>query len=188
MSSSELPGSAREQLLGVARESIASKLWRGERLTVHPEDFDPELRVPRASFVTLHRRGDLRGCIGSLEATRPLVTDVCENARAAAFSDPRFPQLAAGEFDQLSISISVLSPPVDIDFQDEADLISQLRPAIDGVVLRDGALRGTFLPSVWESLPDPASFLSHLKQKAGLPADHWSDTLKAYRYTTESFG
>lgn len=188
MSSSELSEAAKERLLGVARESILRKLRSGEPLRVRPEDYEPELREPRASFVTLHRRGELRGCIGSLEATRALVTDVCENARAAGFSDPRFPPLAANELDDLSLSISVLSPPVEMEFRDEADLLSQLRPSIDGVVLREGARRGTFLPSVWDSLPDRENFLAHLKLKAGLPADYWSDTLRAYRYTTESFG
>lgn len=188
MSSSELPDRARQQLLQVARTSIRHELESGKAFEVRPEEYDPQLQRPGASFVTLNRGGELRGCIGSLEPVRPLVVDVCRNAHSAAFSDPRFPPLAAREFDDLDLSISVLGPAEELVFRDEADLIARLRPAVDGVVLREGARRGTFLPSVWESLPDPADFLAHLKQKAGLPPDYWSDTLRAYRYTTESFG
>ncbi len=116
------------------------------------------------------------------------MTDVVENAFASAFKDPRFPPLAAAEFDDLEIHISVLSPATPMMFSSEADLLRQLRPGVDGLILEDGPHRGTFLPSVWESLPQPLEFLRNLKMKAGLPADHWSDRVRVYRYQTESFG
>lgn len=176
------------QLLALARQSIAHGLQTGRPLAVNLDDYPAELRQVRATFVTLERYGQLRGCIGMLEALRPLAEDVAENAFAAAFRDRRFPPLAADELTGLDLHISVLSPAEAIGFASEADLISQLRPGIDGVILQEGGRRGTFLPSVWGDLPDPAEFLKHLKQKAGLPTSYWSDTLQAYRYTTEMFG
>ncbi len=177
----------RRILLRVARESIAHGLRSGRPLLVDPQEYDPELRAMRATFVTLNERGRLRGCIGHLEAIQPLVADVAENAFNAAFRDPRFPPVSAGEFDALEIHISVLSPPEPMEFSSQEDLLRQIRPGIDGLILEEGVYRGTFLPSVWEELPDPRQFLAHLKLKAGLPQDYWSDTLKVYRYTTESF-
>jgi len=120
-----------------------------------------------------------------LEACRPLVEDVAENAVAAAFHDPRFPPLSRDEFDDLKISISVLSPPEEMSFSSEADLLSQIRPGIDGLILQEGFQKGTFLPSVWEELPETEMFFEHLKLKAGLPAGYWSDTLRVFRYTAE---
>lgn len=176
------------QLLALARQSIAHGLQTGRPLATDLDDYPAELCQVRATFVTLERRGQLRGCIGMLEALRPLAEDVAENAFAAAFRDRRFSPLTADELADLDLHISVLSPAAAISFASEADLISQLRPGIDGVILQEGGRRGTFLPSVWDDLPDPAEFLKHLKQKAGLPASYWSDTLQAYRYTTEMFG
>ena len=120
-----------------------------------------------------------------LEAVRPLARDVAENAFSAAFRDNRFPPLAADEFDDLELHISILSPPEPMTFRSEQDLIAQIRPEIDGLILEEGLRRGTFLPSVWESLPNPHQFLKHLKQKAGLPTEYWSDTIKVSRYTAE---
>ena len=190
MSSSDPPRFSQDQrrtLLAVARASIEEGLKRGHPLHPRPQDFDPLLAAPGAAFVTLERAGRLRGCIGSLEARRPLVLDVSENAFAAAFRDPRFPPLSAGELGDLAIRISVLSPAEPLEFRSESDLLAKLRPGVDGLVLEDGDRRGTFLPSVWESLPEPVLFWQQLKQKAGLPPEHWSDSLKVYRYTTESF-
>jgi AmmeMemoRadiSam system protein A len=127
----------------------------------------------------------LRGCIGTLQAFRPLVEDVAHNAYAAAFHDPRFPRLSAKEYAQLHYHISILSTPEPVKFKDEQDLLAQLRPGIDGLVLEEGLYRGTFLPQVWESLPEPKTFLRHLKQKAGLHPDYWSTTIKVQRYTVE---
>ena len=178
----------RETLLEVARASILNGLREGYPLPVNPQDFDPALQQQRASFVTLNRHGQLRGCIGHLQAIQPLVKDVAENAYSAAFNDNRFPPLSEQEFRDIDIHISVLSPAQPMEFDSEGDLLQQLRPGVDGLILEDGYYRGTFLPSVWEQLPSPELFLAHLKQKAGLPPNYWSDTLRVSRYTTESFG
>jgi hypothetical protein len=175
-------------LLDLARRSIAHGLEEGRPLPLDPEAYPEPLRERLAAFVTLNLSGTLRGCIGHLEAVQPLVLDVTENAYAAAFRDPRFPPLSRREFPDLTIHISVLTPPEPMTFSSEADLLAQIRPGIDGLILSDGHARGTFLPSVWESLPQASDFLTHLKRKAGLPASHWSDGVRVARYTTESFG
>lgn len=177
-----------EQLLDLAVDSIRHGLSHGQALRVQAADYPDALQQMGASFVTLHRLGELRGCIGMLEAVRPLVEDVVENAYAAAFRDPRFPPLNAAELDGLDLHISILSPSSPMSFDSEQDLIHQLQAGEDGLILKEGLRRGTFLPSVWESLPSPEQFLHHLKLKAGLPADYWSDTLTVERYHTESFG
>lgn len=181
-------GHERRILLGVAARSIEHGLERGTPLTPDPGDYPPDLQALRATFVTLETDHRLRGCIGVLEAIRPLVVDVARNAFAAAFEDPRFPPLTRGELPRLHIHLSVLSPPTALHFSSEADLLGQIRPGVDGLILEDRGRRGTFLPSVWEELPDPERFLGHLRQKAGLPAGHWSDSLRVSRYTTETFG
>lgn len=183
-----LTESERDRLLTLARASIAHGLAHGRPLPVNPADFPVKLIEPAATFVTLELSGRLRGCIGRLEAARPLAEDVAENAYAAAFRDSRFPPVTAAESAGLTLHISVLSPSEPLYFKSEADLIAQLRPGIDGLILSDAGRRGTFLPSVWEELPDPAEFLRHLKRKAGLPADYWSTSMKIQRYTTEMFG
>lgn len=177
----------REQLLQIAQQSIASGLAHGGPLSVALNDYDTELQQQRACFVTLHENGQLRGCIGSLEANRPLVEDVAENAYAAAFRDPRFNPVQKSEFDLLKISISVLTPSSAMQFDSEQDLIAQIRPGEDGLILQDGFHKGTFLPSVWEQLPTVEEFLQHLKIKAGLTADYWSDSIQVSRYQAESF-
>ena len=135
--------------------------------------------------MTLKYAGSLRGCIGTLQAIRPLVADVNENAYAAAFRDPRFTPLSHRELSELHISISILSSPEPIRFFSEQDLIGQLRVGIDGLILEEEHHRGTFLPAVWETLPDPRAFLAQLKIKAGLHPGYWSSTLRIYRYQTE---
>lgn len=187
----------RNLLLKIARNAVFQTLEAG-----HPgrrESFQsmeknvptignsPELLEKRATFVTLTKGGALRGCIGMLEACRPLAEDVAENAKAAAFHDPRFPPVTREEFDQIEFHISVLSPPEEIRFSSEADLLEQIRPGTDGLILQEGMRRGTFLPSVWEELPDKEVFWMHLKMKAGLPTDYWSDTLRVFRYTADYF-
>ena len=178
----------RATLLAVARRSIEQGLANGRPLAVTASDFDRELQAVRASFVTLHSLGQLRGCIGHLQAVQPLVVDVAENAFAAAFRDPRFSPLTPEEWPEIQVDLSILTAPEPLQFSDEADLIRQIHPGEDGLILQDGPHRGTFLPSVWESLPDPAEFLRHLKHKAGLAANHWSDRVEVFRYRTESFG
>ena len=175
-------------LLTTAWDSLRHGLENGIALRVDPGRCEVPLSEPGASFVTLHKQGELRGCIGSLQAFRPLLTDVAENAFAAAFRDPRFAPLRAQELADLTVDISVLSVPEPINFDSEPDLLRQLRPHRDGLILQDGPQRGTFLPSVWEALPDAERFLQQLKLKAGLAPDHWSDTMQAWRYSTESFG
>lgn len=178
----------RAALLTIARRSIEHGLQFGRPLVVIPSELHRDLKAIRASFVTLQLHHQLRGCIGHLEAVQPLGVDVAENAFAAAFRDPRFAPLSAAEFDDVDIHLSILTIPEAMTFSDEADLVRQIVPGEDGLILQDGPNRGTFLPSVWESLPDKESFLMHLKQKAGLAANHWSDRVEVYRYHTESFG
>lgn len=178
----------RAALLAVARAAIEQGLRHGQPLEVALDAYPEPLREPRATFVTLEKGGQLRGCIGALTAYQPLVQDVAAHAYAAAFEDPRFPELRVEEFPALEIHISVLSPPEPLHFADEDELLAQLRPGEDGLILQFRQHRGTFLPSVWEHLPDPYVFLAQLKQKAGLPLDFWSAELRVERYTTEYFG
>jgi len=175
----------RERLLALAWQAI--RLGReAPWLGVDLEGLPAALSAPGASFVSLHRRGALRGCMGSLEARRPLAEDVAGNARAAAFLDPRFPPVAPEEIAELELEISVLGPARPLPAASEAELVAALRPGVDGLVLREGGRRATYLPSVWTQLPDPAEFVRQLKRKAGLPPDHWSPTLGFDRYEVES--
>jgi uncharacterized protein len=182
------PEQQRRALLDIAWRSIRHGLERGAALNLDPGEFEPPLREPAASFVTLHSNGQLRGCIGNLQASRPLARDVAENAFAAAFRDPRFPALEHSELADLDLQISVLGAPQPLRFDSETDLLSQLRPGLDGLILEQGDRRATFLPAVWETLPDPQQFLQHLKLKAGLPPHYWSDRIRIARYGTECFG
>lgn len=182
-----LDRAGRQHLLEVAHDSIAHGLRHGCALPVDAHTYPEALRAPRATFVTLHEDGELRGCIGTLEAHRPLVVDVADNAFSAAFRDPRFEPLRSEELSRLDIRISILGLPQPMTFRDEADLLAQLRPGIDGLILTASGHRGTFLPSVWESLPRPEDFLRHLKRKAGLPAHYWSPEIRLQRYTAEAF-
>jgi len=175
-------------LLGVARDSIRHGLEQYRPLAVDPARYPASLQQERAAFVTLTEEGRLRGCIGHLEACQALVRDVADNAFAAAFRDPRFAPLSAAELDRIHIHVSVLSPPEPLDIRSELQLLKVVRPGMDGLILGEGLHRGTFLPSVWESLPDPRQFLAHLKMKAGLAPEYWSELIKVWRYTTESFG
>ena len=165
-------------LLRRARNAIAGRLG----LPPQPEASHPELAVPGATFVTLMLDGALRGCIGSLEAHRDLGTDVRENAVAAAFRDPRFSPLEEREFPRIRVEVSLLTPAQPMQFSDEADALRQLRPGVDGVILEAGRHRATFLPQVWEQLPDPVRFMAQLKQKAGLAPGYWSPEVRLSRY------
>jgi AmmeMemoRadiSam system protein A len=177
----------REALLGIARASIRHGLDHGHPLRVDPDRFSPRLREPGACFVTLRRSGRLRGCVGSLDATRSLVEDVAHNAFASAFRDSRFEPLTEEEERAgLDVHLSVLTPPEPLPCRSEAELLSKLQPGIDGLILQDGPHRATFLPSVWESLTEPKKFLAELKRKAGLREDHWSDGIRFQRYRAES--
>ncbi len=175
-------------LLHVAAASIEHGSARGTPLPVDPTDYPAGLRTEGACFVTLKRNGRLRGCIGSPRAHRPLIEDVAENAYAAAFRDDRFPALTSADKRDLTLSISVLSPPVAMTFADEADLLRRLRPGTDGLIVEAEGRRALFLPQVWETLPQPRAFLGQLKLKAGLDRDHWSADFKAWRFVAASVG
>ena len=181
----EYQNAERKILLQVARTTIERYIISNELQAIELADYPEQLGLNRACFVTLHLRGHLRGCIGSLQAHRPLVIDVAQNAFNAAFKDPRFKPLDATEYPEIKLEISVLSPPKPIEFRTETDLINKLRPGVDGLILYDKGHRATFLPSVWDEVPDPLTFLQHLKAKAGLPTNYWSDSIKADNYTTE---
>lgn len=183
-----LSDTQRKQLIDIAWQSLRHGLTQDSPLQVDETTLDETLSAPGASFVTLHRFAQLRGCIGSLEPHRPLAIDVAQNAFSAAFRDPRFPPLSQDELEGLTLEISVLGRPEAMIFSSEQDLLRQLRPGVDGLILELDGRRGTFLPSVWESLPQPAEFVRQLKLKAGLPAHYWSDDIRVSRYTTESFG
>jgi len=178
-----VPADAGRCLLPLARAAIAGALGCG---SVNAQEA-PWLKEPGASFVTLTLGGQLRGCIGSLEARRSLGADIQANALAAAFHDPRFTPLTAREFDAIRIEVSVLSPTQAMTFSSESDALDQLRPGIDGVVFECDGRRSTFLPQVWEQLPDRRVFLVHLKRKAGLPSDFWSDRVRLHRYTVSKW-
>ena len=187
MSSIKLSKEDQQTCHQVARESIKYGLEHGTKLPIHLQDYSNDLQQDYASFVTLHINGNLRGCIGALEAYQPLINDIAEHAFAAAFSDPRFPKLEQSEFEQLDIEISVLGKPAPLIFENEEYLLNQIRPNIDGLIIEYGNNRGTFLPSVWEQLPDKKEFLNHLKMKAGLSAQWWDNAAKISRYETFSF-
>jgi AmmeMemoRadiSam system protein A len=176
----------RRSLLDLAYRSIEIGFKTGNPLNINLRDYSEELSQQRATFVTLEKHQQLCGCIGMLEAALPLAEDVCENAFSAAFKDPRFPPLKKSDFKDIDIHIAILSQPEIISFISEEELIGQIRPNIDGLILECGPRKGTFLPSVWQSIPSTIQFLQHLKQKAGLAKNYWSDQIKVYRYTTET--
>jgi len=187
MSSISLSYGDQQVCLQVARQSIQHGLEKGCALQIATSDYSEDLRQHAASFVTLHIQGQLRGCIGALEAHQPLINDIAEHAFSAAFQDPRFPGLEKNEYDELEIDISVLGKPEPMNFESEKDLLQQIRPNIDGLMLEFDYNRGTFLPAVWEQLPDKKNFLNHLKAKAGLPQNWWDNAVKISRYETFSF-
>jgi len=171
-------------LLSRARNAIASRLG----LPLRDEPHHPTLHEPGATFVTLHHRGRLRGCIGRLVAGEDsLDIDVRRNARRAAFEDPRFQPLAATEWSGLEIEVSLLEPPRALNVDSEAEALAMLRPGVDGVIFGWRHYRSTFLPQVWEQLPDGRGFLSALKRKAGLPEDFWAEDVELARYEVRLF-
>lgn len=178
-----------DELLGVAHAAIDHGLAHGEPPALDPRAYPAPLQAERAAFVTLlDGSGGLRGCIGSIEAQRPLVADVSENAFAAAFRDPRFPPLAPAERPGLACRLSVLTPPEPLPFADEDDLLARIEPGVDGLLIESGRRRGTLLPAVWEQLPEPLAFWRTLKRKAGLDMDEFPADLAVYRYRAESLG
>jgi hypothetical protein len=184
---SELDQHRRERLLGLARTTLEYGLESGRAWTPGEEYTRtfPETKV--ATFVTLQVAGRLNGCIGSIEPQRPIYADVSHNAYQAAFNDPRFSALTQTQLARLDIHISVLSPLEAVDVVDELDLRETLRPGRDGLVLRAGRRRATFLPSVWDKRPDPADFVGHLKRKAKIGPLEWPEDMRVFRYEVLEF-
>ena len=172
-------------LIAQARHAIAARL--GLVRDVRPSQDHEALEEPGATIVTLRRRGELRGCIGTLTVEQTLREDVRDHAVAAAFRDPRFPPLAVHEFEELEVEVSVLTPSEPLPVSSEAEAHALLEPGVDGVLLEWRHARATFLPQVWEQLPEPAAFLAALKRKAGLPADFWHDAVALSRYRVHKF-
>lgn len=170
-------------LLALARAAISQRFG----LDVSVQSNVPELLAPGATFVTLTQNEHLRGCIGSLEAWRPLAEDVRENALAAAFRDPRFLPLSAEELPGTRLEVSLLTPAEPMHFKSEADALAQLQPGVDGLILECAGRRATFLPQVWEQLPERHQFLSHLKQKAGFPGNFWNTDVRLSRYRVKKW-
>ncbi|HEY3800431.1 MAG TPA: AmmeMemoRadiSam system protein B [Caulobacteraceae bacterium] len=180
---------SRAMLLGLAREVVRQGVARGQAPQININGVLPRaVMAQRATFVTLTIGGHLRGCRGSIVASRSLLADVADNAFNSGFGDPRFPQVSEAELSQLGFEISILSTPRRMAFGSEAELIRALEPDVTGLIIRDQGRQALFLPSVWAQVPDATQFLLHLKQKAGLLADHWSPSFEAFRFTTESFG
>ena len=172
-----------ETLLSIARASISQALG----LSFDAAEDTPWLQEQGACFITLMQKGQLRGCIGTLEAHWSLLDDVKANAKAAAFNDTRFSPLTIEDLNEADIEVSLLSAMQELNFSNEQEALTQLRPGIDGVVFEFGDYRSTFLPQVWQQLPDPEEFIKHLKQKAGLSPDFWADEVKLSRYTVKKY-
>jgi AmmeMemoRadiSam system protein A len=175
-------------LLDIAERVIVDGL-RSVRPTVPGlHELPEELRRPAGTFVTLNVRGELNGCIGSIESDEPLGVAVARHSWSAAFTDPRLPALRRVDFDHLDIEISILSPLAPIPASSRDDLVDRLEPRVDGLLIAAGSRRAVFLPSVWEQLPSAETFLDHLFHKAGLPLDWWPDDLRAFTFTADKFG
>ena len=171
----------------IAREALRAAVHEARRTRPNADVVPPALREERSCFVTLRIDERLRGCVGSLTPTGPLVHEVARSAYSAALHDPRFPPVTADELAMIRIHIAVLTTPEPVEARSEEELLAKLRVGVDGVTLRDHGNVGTFLPAVWSSLPDPRDFVRQLKVKAGLSISHWSDTICVERYQTESF-
>ncbi len=177
----------KKRLVDIARQSIDSGFHTGKAFVVGIDQLVGKLSTTLASFVTLTQSGELRGCIGSLQASEPLAQSVANSAYNAAFRDPRFDRLSELEWPDTELEISVLSPMEPIQADDRHALLQQLRPLVDGLMLEDKGHRSTFLPKVWENLVKPDQFLEELLLKAGLSANHWSSTIQFKRYQTITF-
>lgn len=183
----ELDDSQQRWLLDIARESIRQGFGTGAPLRVNLDDCDPELREPLAVFVTLTQNGELRGCVGTLEPRAALAQAVADSAFNSAFRDRRFAPLGEAELADTRIEISVLSTMQDFPVESREDLLRELRPGVDGLVIEDHGMRATFLPKVWESLPEAEDFVGHLMLKAGFDAGYWSGSVRVQRYASLTF-
>lgn len=184
----KLSAEERKTLLQLAREALEYGV-RGKPLPALPEaSLSTHLREDGATFITLTIRGELRGCIGTLEAHQPLAEDVRQHTLAAAFEDPRFPPVQADEVERIQIEVSRLTRPIPLEYKDTEDLLTRLRPHVDGVILRDGTRRATFLPQVWDKIPHAPAFLDHLCDKMGLNENAWRlKHLEVLTYQVEEF-
>ncbi len=186
--SAKLTDGEKKILLSLAREAIESSVKGKPLPPVDAKSLTPALREQGASFVTLTIHGELRGCIGALEAYQPLVDDVREHAVAAAMQDPRFPPVSESELNRISIEVSHLSAPRELKYSNSDDLLEKLTPHVDGVILKHGQRKATFLPQVWEKLPEPSVFLDQLCYKMGASPELWRNTkLQVYTYQVEEF-
>lgn len=175
-------------LLEIARNAIKRALEGERRQRLDLEELPPHLKELGACFVTLTKKGVLRGCVGSIEASQPLILDVRDRALAAAFEDPRFPPLSASELSELDLEISILTPPEILQYHHPAELPELLRPGVDGVILTYQFRRATFLPQVWDKLPEPEEFLGRLCQKMGMESEAWKHHLmEVETYQVEMF-
>lgn len=174
-------------LLGLARDSIEYGLEHDAPLPVPLDEMPAALTAPAATFTTLRLEGALRGCCGRLEAAQALASDVAHSAFEAAFRDSRFAPLGRNEVQTVDLEVSVLTPMEAMHVADEVHLLDQLQPGIDGLVIIEGLRRATFLPKVWETLPEPRQFLAQLKLKCGLPQNYWSEQLEFRRYRTTTY-
>ena len=184
----KLSDQQQRQLLDIARRSIAEGFDTGAPLPLQLEGLEPEMREPAAVFVTLTQAGELRGCVGSLQAHDPLVRAVANSAFNSAFLDRRFAPLRRDELESTDIEISVLSAMQELPLESRDELLQNLEPGIDGLVIEEGDRRATFLPQVWDKIDTPEAFVEQLMLKAGLPAGHWSKDIRVQRYRTLSFG
>lgn len=174
--------SERRTLLEVAKKSVEFGVEHHRPFPINPDEYSEQLTASLACFVTLEKYSELRGCIGTLEPIGPLISSVAKYAYAAAFEDPRFPQVVASELSDLDYEISVLSKPEKLYIDSEQALLEMVRPGVDGLIVEEGYKRATYLPSVWEQISDAKMFVHELKRKAGLPRDHWSSEMNWYRY------
>ncbi len=185
---SPLSHAEKQFLLDLARKTLEDALQGRKMAKLEPGSIPEKLHLSGASFVTLTKHGRLRGCIGTLEAYQPLVEDVREHTLAAAFNDYRFPAVHEYELEKIKIEISVLSKPEELEYSNPDELLARLRPNIDGITLMDGKRRATFLPQVWEKIPDKVEFLEQLCQKMGVEADLWrKKLLRVQTYQVEEF-
>jgi AmmeMemoRadiSam system protein A len=184
----KLTSEEKKTLLREARAALEHGVRGEKQALLDLESMPPRLREAGASFITLTIHGNLRGCIGALEPYQPLVQDVREHSVAAALEDPRFPPVTPDELDKIEIEISRLTLPEELAYKDAEDLLAKLRPQVDGVILRDGFRRATFLPQVWEKIPDKSEFLDNLCYKMGAPPDTWRHkALDVLTYQVEEF-
>jgi AmmeMemoRadiSam system protein A len=184
----QLSGEEQKLLLETARNAIRKELNKEEKLPLVMDEYSPKLQENGACFITLKKKGMLRGCVGSIEVVQPLIQDVRDRAVAAAFQDYRFPSLTLPELDEIRIEISRLTQPCKLNYEDPDDLIKKLRPLIDGVILSYQNRRATFLPQVWEQLSSPELFLDCLCIKMGLDQSVWrSAKLQVETYQVEKF-